>query len=524
MEKAESVLSNAEIAFSNKQFTEALKWYQEALDETPDDIYVLTRAGSICVPLGRFEEALRYFGHAKELDPNNGDVVFNYANACFFSKDNVSAFAGYVEAEKLGCSEDVTPRLYYQLALINSMRQDAKSALIYLKKCEEVDKTGTIALSSDFISEKVKLYMFLEDYAQAEVCAAQLVAAQPSELKNYMVFFGILMAHKDYDTAEKVLSDALNYAVSSPDEKVTISLQQAAVLAAKSDADPINRKKLCSAAITLLKECLGYEGITAAHTVQIIIAIAEAHLKAEEYDRAIECLVFILSKADHPSSNHKIEAAQIVLEDLSPEELEEMIYADIEMIREKIDSGELDRNLGRYTEPSFDEDYHEYRVYEDLTVAADDMANDDGIKDVQSSPEELINGYDLPTDDRERIYFMLLSSYMGKEEFSEARKYALMLKHSGNKYYSYFGRYSLALLSRKITGNSSITVQLYNESIAFFRARAFEDPTDSLASIFRARLYAESGKYEKAKEMALLLSEDDQKSVIEYIEECRKTN
>ena len=167
METAKESLLNAEIAFTNKQYNESLGWFKKVLDEEPNNVYALSKAGAICVPLGLFEEALLYFGRAKELEPNNGDNVFNYANACFFNKDNVMAFREYVEAEKIGCSEDVIPRLYYQMALLCSMRQDIKSALVYFNKCEKSDREGSIVLTPDFISEKIKMYMVLEDYSDA---------------------------------------------------------------------------------------------------------------------------------------------------------------------------------------------------------------------------------------------------------------------------------------------------------------------------------------------------------------------
>ena len=155
-EITQSFIANAEAAFANKQYSVALEWYQKALIEQPDDLYALSRAGAICIPLGKFKDALQYFGHAKELEPENGDVLFNYANACFFNHDYVAAFENYVAAEKAGCSEDVTPRLFYQLAMICSLRQDTKSALIYFKKCEEADRGDLIALNPDMISEKVR--------------------------------------------------------------------------------------------------------------------------------------------------------------------------------------------------------------------------------------------------------------------------------------------------------------------------------------------------------------------------------
>ena len=68
MDDVKELLVNAEVAFSNKQYNAALNWYQKVLEVTPDDVYVLSRAGAICVSLGRFEEALTYFGRAKKLD------------------------------------------------------------------------------------------------------------------------------------------------------------------------------------------------------------------------------------------------------------------------------------------------------------------------------------------------------------------------------------------------------------------------------------------------------------------------
>lgn len=208
MDTAKEFLSNADIAFDNGQYEEALKWYRKALEVTPDDIYALSRAGAICVSLKKMDEALIHFGKAKELDPENGDNVFNYANACFYNNEVVKAFNLYAEAERIGCSEDVMPRLYYQMGLMCSLRQDAKAALIYLQKCEEADKDGHIALSSDMISEKIKLYMYLKDYDSAEDCASKLVAAAPTEFKNYMVYYGILMAHSNLAVAEKLLADS----------------------------------------------------------------------------------------------------------------------------------------------------------------------------------------------------------------------------------------------------------------------------------------------------------------------------
>ena len=49
-----------------------------------------------------------------------------------------------------------------------------------------------------------------------------------------------------------------------------------------------------------------------------------------------------------------------------------------------------------------------------------------------------------------------------------------------------------------------------------------KNPKNNFAVIFRARMYAESGKFIKAEEMASLLALDEKEAVMVYIEECRK--
>lgn len=519
MEDVKNYLLNAEVAYSNQKYREALAWYQKVLAETPDDIYVLSRSGAICVSLGKFDDALHYFEHAKELDPGNGDNIFNYANACFFKKDYVGAFNGYVEAEKIGCSEDVTPRLYYQLALICSMRQDIKSSLVYFSKCEGVDRSGAISLSPDLISEKLKLYLAIQDYTNAEECAAQLVAIQPTLFRNYMVYFSILMAHKSFDTAARVLEDAKNYADTTDEDKFTILLQLAALYASESENDITKKAEKFEQAIKLLEEQRGNHALTAEQTTNLLLTLSEIYLKAEQYDKAISCLGSLLT----PSN--RAENAEVTIPDevheLSPEEIEEMIREDMLRIQAKIDTGEIDDNMGMYATVEYDDEGNERRVYDEAALSAIGEEKHASDKDIAAKPVEH-KEFDLNSAIREKVYFTLLSAFLGKEDFTNAAKLANILKHSDNKYYSYYGLYVSALADRKTNGSTDFVERKYVEAIAFFRNKTFADPTDTLASIFRARLYAEQGKSEKAKEIANLLAETDRKAVLEYVEQCNK--
>lgn len=513
MDEVKEYLSNAEMAFDNKQYNEALGWYRKVLEITPDDVYALSRAGAICVPLGEFGEALEYFGRARKIDPANGDNHFNYANACFFNRQFPKAFDSYLEAEKAGCSADVLPRLYYQLALMSSIRQDTKSALIYFDKCEEADTEGTIAVSPDFFSEKIKLYMMTEDYENAEITAGKLVASAPYDFKNYMVYFSMAMAHGNYETAEKQLNDAEKYAEISPENRVNLSIQRASLYSSMAQSE--NNTELYEKAMEILETALTGKNLSNDRKVDLLLVLAEVYQKAGMNDKAIESMKLLLDGYVKKKTEINIPVNDEPVRDLTPGEVEEMIARDLVRVEEKIASGELDPNMGDYAYVDYDEYGFPVNLYDEQAFAA--LAEPEArTSDADAADEP--KPVTLSGEQREKVMFLLLTSYLAKDEFAAAKKFAEAIKHSDNKYFSYYGLYVCAVCTRKLTGDSEETGKIYAETLAFFRSKMFADHTDSLAAVFRARLYAEEGHAEKAKEIAQLLADVDRDSILGYIE------
>lgn len=514
---------NAELAYSNQNYETALKYYQIVLNQNPNDLEALSRAGAVAVVLKKYKDALGYFEQAKKIDPENGDNHFNYGNACFFSEDYVGALDAYMEAEKRKCSDDVLPRMYYQIALLFSYRQETENALIYFRKCEKADKTGMVALTKDFISEKLKLYMIAKDYTNAQKCAAQLVAVDPTVYRNYAIYFSLLMAGRDYRTAERVLDDALEFAASDKNQVLSIALQRAAVEAARANDDPANMADHYEKATAILMEKYKDPDLTKDQIVQFAAEIGDLYFKAEKFDQAIEWLETHLKNPGKRMTVSKPEPVQNEAEKeeliLDEETLDRMLYDDMEKIQSGIDEGYIGDDLSEYAQIEYDEEGNEIRTYDPSLFG--DLLQEKKAAEEETVREEADEPYTMPAEFREKMYFTLTSSYLGKDDFEGANRYVQILKNSGNRYYKYYGMYFDALLSRKMNEPADKVNRKYSQAIAYFRNKSFADTKDTLAAIFRARLYAEEGKLAKAEEIANLLAEEDRNSVLKYIADLR---
>ena len=517
----QEAMINAEAAFANENYALALEWFRKALEENPDDLQALSRAGTVCVPLDKYDDAFEYFQRAMELNPENGDNAFNLGNAYFFHGDYGKALALYAEAEMKGVSEEAKPRLYYKMALLCSVRQDVKAALANFQKYEDADKTGTAALNPDVISEKIKLYMMAEDYANASKSAVQWIAISPTNISSYMVYFSILMAQRAYERAELVLDDAKKYAEVDEDTKFTLEVERVALLVAKADADPKNAESNLQSAHALITSLMTDAPI--AKRDELTLTLAEVCMKMNRYQEAIQAAEALLPTDTVP--DRKVEHQEPAYEELDDAQIEAMAAEDMQMIDEKIASGEIDESIVEAAEVYYDEDGNPVRQYPD--GAFDDIA-DTSVSTENAEPVSVqTNVEDKSKDYYDRLYFILLSCYAAIEDYSNARKFGGLLKHSDNVYYAYFGHYTEAFSMKKLSESSSdVTKEAaerqYAETIAFYRSMMLKNPKNNFAVIFRARMYAESGKFAKAEEMASLLALEEKEAVTAYIEECRK--
>ncbi len=138
---------------------------------------------------------------------------------------------------------------------------------------------------------------------------------------------------------------------------------------------------------------------------------------------------------------------------------------------------------------------------------------------------DCINRIDYNDEIEEKVKFIKLSCYLGKEEYEKADKYAEQLKQSNTEYYVYFATYADAFIAKKLSAKNVIQVRIaelkYNNAVAYFKNKSFENPQDIFALIFRVRLYAENGKFTRAGELIKLLPDILKNELQKYIIDCQ---
>ena len=123
-------------------------------------------------------------------------------------------------------------------------------------------------------------------------------------------------------------------------------------------------------------------------------------------------------------------------------------------------------------------------------------------------------------NDVDKANFIKLSCYMGLAQYENTSKIIDLLKATQNAYYNYFAIYSEAFIANKTSNINK--ADIYNFAIAYFKNKTFENPGDIFSLIFRTRIYAEYGKFNKAEELIQLFPETLKLELQQYVEQCKK--
>jgi tetratricopeptide (TPR) repeat protein len=126
----------------------------------------------------------------------------------------------------------------------------------------------------------------------------------------------------------------------------------------------------------------------------------------------------------------------------------------------------------------------------------------------------------------EKARFLLVDCCKQQHDLDGMIIYAAQLKTSENLLYRHHGYYCEFWAAKEQTKSdpqqTKRTQDLYDRAIAYYKKSAMENVGDLLSYTYRAQIYADMGKYEKAEQMCEMLPEDAKVQLKAHINNCRK--
>lgn len=496
-------MANGETAFANENYDVSMSMFSRALEEAPNDVYALSRAGAAAVACGKFEEAFGFFRRATDNDPENGDNLFNMGNAYFFLGNIASAMEYYTLASQKKCSDDVKARICYQIAELCLLKEDYHAALVNFQKYEDLSPVEDTALDSDILADKVNIYLHLDDYDNAEKCSLKWVYMSPQDIRSYMVYFNVLMAKGNYTKAAEVLDDAEKYAVKDEKDLFAVKVSRANhyITSAGGDTDTGD---CLQKGYDLLNELITGSYGTKEEKNELVLVLAEVCISMDKTDEALELLKMLSDDSDGetPEGNTVANADKVT----DPVEIEAMMRKDLARVERDIRSGRIDENNRTYSLSDAD-------MSDDVLIESDGEDRSDNSRFLS------------------KVYYMMLSCYAYKKDYAEMLACSQKLKNCEDSvYYSMYGKYTEAFAMKKLAESGfEISVEeadkKYAEILAYFRDEMIRRGESApYALLFRSRMLAEMGNFAKARELAQIMPESDRGIVLQYIAECEMSN
>ena len=194
--KRESLIASAEKSLQKGKVDAALKDYVKVLDETPNDINILNKAGDLNVRLGRNDESITYFLRIAEF----------YARDGFY----VRAIAMYKKINKLDPARldiyEKLAELYVKQQLWMEAKSNYQVLADYLLKQDNLG--GTIGIYQKMVGiepQNLQLHVKLADlFTQAKRI--------PEALREYGVVAGALAERGAHEESIRVYEKALRLA------------------------------------------------------------------------------------------------------------------------------------------------------------------------------------------------------------------------------------------------------------------------------------------------------------------------
>ena len=153
-DKVEKMLTQAFECVEDENFSDALKLYDLALKEDPDNVNILIDKGATLQNMGKLKLAIRSYNKALDISPGNIDALLNKGSTLHSDEKYLQAIECYDSALKI--DKKCAMALAYKGLSLGEMG-DLKEAIKHFKKALSIDKHYDLAsISKDIAQELLK--------------------------------------------------------------------------------------------------------------------------------------------------------------------------------------------------------------------------------------------------------------------------------------------------------------------------------------------------------------------------------
>jgi len=152
--KVEKMLTQAFECVEDENFSDALKLYDLALKEDPDNANILIDKGATLQNMGKLKLAIRSYDKALDISPDNIDALLNKGSTLHSDEKYLQAIECYDSALKI--DKKCAMALAYKGLSLGEMGE-LKEAIKHFKKALSIDKDYDLAsISKDIAQELLK--------------------------------------------------------------------------------------------------------------------------------------------------------------------------------------------------------------------------------------------------------------------------------------------------------------------------------------------------------------------------------
>jgi len=153
-DKIEKMMAQAFECVEDENFSDALKLYDLALKEDPDNVHILIDKGATLQNIGKLKLAIRSYDKALKISPENIDALLNKGSTLHSDEKYLQAIECYDSA--LNIDKKCAMALAYKGLSLGEMGE-LQEAIKHFKKALSIDKHYDLAsISKDLAQELLK--------------------------------------------------------------------------------------------------------------------------------------------------------------------------------------------------------------------------------------------------------------------------------------------------------------------------------------------------------------------------------